>query len=80
MARSYQGAGAPAGKLGHYRRVAAAGGSAFLTSLVFGPEAGVADALLEGGKDAFQSATEQTLKVGMAGHRGLEPERRRGTQ
>ena len=30
---------------------------------MFGPEAGVADALLEGGKDAFQNATEQTLKT-----------------
>ncbi len=63
MARSYQGAGAPAGDAPvSIAEVAAAGGSAFLTSLVFGPEAGAADALLEGGKDAFQSATEQTLK------------------
>jgi len=64
MARNYQGAGAPAGESPvSISEIAAAGGSAFLTSLVFGPEAGVADALLEGGKDAFQSATEQTLKA-----------------
>ena len=63
MARSYQGAGAPAGNgPDTIAEIAAAGGSAFLTSLVFGPEAGVADALLEGGKDAFQTATEQTLR------------------
>jgi hypothetical protein len=64
LARSYQGAGAPAGGSPvSIADVVAAGGSAFLTSLVFGPEAGVADALLEGGKDAFQNATEQTLKT-----------------
>jgi len=63
MARNYQGAGAPAGDSPiSIADIVAAGGSAFLTSLVFGPEAGVADALLEGGKDAFQSATEQALK------------------
>jgi len=63
VARSYQGAGAPAGNGSDtIAEIAAAGGSAFLTSLVFGPEAGVGDALLEGGKDAFQTATEQTLK------------------
>jgi hypothetical protein len=64
MARNYQGAGAPAGdSTVDIADIAAAGGSAFLTSLVFGPEAGVADALLEGGKDAFQTATEQELKA-----------------
>jgi hypothetical protein len=68
MARSYQGAGAPAGDSSDtIAEIAAAGGSAFLTSLVFGPEAGVADALLEGGKDAFQTATEQTLTAAWPG-------------
>jgi hypothetical protein len=68
MARSYQGAGAPAGDGSDtIAEIAAAGGSAFLTSLVFGPEAGVADALLEGGKDAFQTATERTLTAAWPG-------------
>ncbi len=64
MAASYKDAGAPAGtSTDVIAEIAAAGGSAFLTSLVFGPEAGVAGALLEGGKDAFQTATESQLKA-----------------
>jgi hypothetical protein len=63
MARSYKGAGAPAGQGPvSIAEIAAEGGSAFFTSLVFGPEAGIADALLEGGKDTFQAAAKQTLQ------------------
>lgn len=61
MAHNYQVAGAPAGGTSSIADIAAAGGSAILTSLVFGPEAGLADALIEGGKDAFQTAAEDDL-------------------
>lgn len=64
MASSYQAAGHQAGTSADaIAEIAAAGGSAFLASLVFGPEAGVATALVEGGKDAFQTATENQLKA-----------------
>lgn len=64
MASTYKTAGAPAGNSSDaIAEIAAAGGAAFLTSLVFGPEAGVAEALVEGGKDAFQTATESQLKT-----------------
>jgi hypothetical protein len=62
MASSYQLAGAPAGDSSNkIAEAAAAGGAAILTSLVFGPEAGVAELLLDGGKDAFQTTAESTL-------------------
>lgn len=68
MASSYKLAGQPAGDSGlKISEVLAAGGSAFLTSLVFGPEAGVADALLEGGKDAFQTTAESELSKAFEG-------------
>lgn len=62
MAHSYQVAGAPAGDTSSIADIAAAGGAAVLGSLVFGPEGGIAAALLEGGKDAFKSAAETDLK------------------
>lgn len=68
MASSYKLAGQPAGDSGlKISEVLAAGGSAFLTSLVFGPEAGVADALLEGTKDAFQTTAESELNKAFEG-------------
>jgi hypothetical protein len=60
MAHNYQVAGAPAGGTDTIKEIAFAGGAAFLTSLVF-PEGGLAIALAEGGKDAFQTAAEQGL-------------------
>jgi hypothetical protein len=60
MAHNYQVAGAPAGGTDTIKEIAFAGGAAFLTSLVF-PEGGLAVALAEGGKDAFQTAAEQGL-------------------
>jgi hypothetical protein len=64
MAHNYQVAGAPAGNDSSdiLKEVASAGGAAFLTSLAFGPEAGLATALVEGGKDAFQTAAEQGIQ------------------
>jgi len=47
--------------------IVAAAGSAFLTSLVFGPEAGVAEALLEAGKDGFQTGVENTISGAFGG-------------
>jgi hypothetical protein len=64
MAHDYQLAGAPAGQsTGSIADIAAAGGSAILTSLVFGPEAGLGEILAEGGKDAFQAAAEADLNT-----------------
>jgi hypothetical protein len=40
-----------------------AGASALLTSALFGPEAGVMELLGEAGKDAFSSASEESLKT-----------------
>ncbi len=64
MAHDYQLAGAPAGEsTGSIAGIAAAGGSAILTSLVFGPEVGLGEILAEGGKDAFQAAAEADLNT-----------------
>jgi hypothetical protein len=41
--------------------IVAAGGAAAITSLLFGPEAGVLAALAEGGKDAFQTGVESAI-------------------
>jgi hypothetical protein len=69
MAANYQAAGSTAGKSTSdvLTELLAAGGSSFLTSLVFGPEAGVADALLDGAKDTFQSAAEDGLTTAFSG-------------
>ena len=72
MASHYQAAGAKAGDSSEkIAEIAASGGAAFLTSLAFGPEAGVAEVLTEaaseGGKDAFQTAVEGTLSAAFKG-------------
>ncbi|HEY1918000.1 MAG TPA: DUF6571 family protein [Streptosporangiaceae bacterium] len=51
--------------------IVAAAGSSFLTSLAFGPEAGVADALLDGAKDGFQTTVENTISSAFDGGGGL---------
>ncbi|HEY2552464.1 MAG TPA: hypothetical protein VGI64_17995 [Streptosporangiaceae bacterium] len=62
MAAAYQTAGASAGETsGQIAEVASAAGSAFLSSLLFGPEAGVADAALAGVQDGFQTGVEGLL-------------------
>lgn len=68
MAASYQAAGAPAGDSNTViSDIVAAGGSAFLTGLLLGPEAGVANALLEGTKDAFQETVYNGLSTAFGG-------------
>jgi hypothetical protein len=47
--------------------IVAAAGSGFLTSLLFGPEAGVAEALLEAGKDGFKTGVENTISGAFGG-------------
>jgi hypothetical protein len=65
IAQSYKDAGSKAGDSSDaIAEIAKAGGAAFLTSLVFGPEAGIAAALLDGGKDAFQTAVEGAFPDG----------------
>jgi len=65
MASHYQAAGAKAGgDNSHIAEAVASGGAVFLTSLAFGPEAGVAAvvaALAAGGQDAFKTEVEQDL-------------------
>ena len=72
MASHYQAAGAKAGNSSEkIAEIAASAGGAFLTSLVFGPEAGVAEVLTEAAteakKDAFQTAVEGTLSQAFKG-------------
>jgi hypothetical protein len=50
--------------------IVAAAGSAFLTSLLFGPEAGVADALLEAGQGGFRTGVENTISDAFGGDGG----------
>jgi hypothetical protein len=65
FASNYRAAGAKAGQgntvLKTLLEATSAGGATLLTSLAFGPEAGVAVLLADAGKDAFSNATESTL-------------------
>jgi hypothetical protein len=62
MAHNYQVAGAPAGDSSGIADVAAAAGSAFLTGLLFGPEASAASLLLDAGREGFKKAAETTIR------------------
>ena len=67
MAYNYQKSGETAGdSTSSIASVVADGGAAFLSGLLFGPEAGVAAALLsagaDGGKAAFETAASKTLE------------------
>jgi hypothetical protein len=62
IVHQYQATGQQAGKSNEaIAEIASAAGSAFITSLVFGPEAGVGAALLEGIKDGFKSGVEKEI-------------------
>jgi hypothetical protein len=68
VVHQYQATGEQAGTdPGGISDIVAAAGSAFLTSLVFGPEAGVADALLGGAKDGFKTGVENTISGAFGG-------------
>jgi hypothetical protein len=75
IVHQYQATGQQAGKSNEaISEIAAAAGSAFITSLVFGPEAGVGEALLEGIKDGFQSGVEKQLGQAFQGDELESPE------
>ena len=81
MARSYQGAGAPAGGSPiSIADVVAAGGSAFLDQPGVRPGGGSRGRSARGGQGRIPERHRTDAEDSLAGHRGIEPERRRGTQ